>query len=284
MKFNKSSIIIALVVIASIIALGWFVLRPQAKITFSLAPENMTLAINDKVQQITHNQTISLKPGTYTFKFSRSEFSSVTKTLTIKDDDAIEFAMALNAETDAAKKIIADNPESAKIIEQYQLQQENELASLLPINGNGFTLNSCRSILFPQSEKKAFCITTKDDVGLRFANIQIKQLGFDPEKLEMMFGQKNLMTIIKTDTYKIEAYRTDTNKEPELYITPLNVPYVPVFTPQNEQLESIRIDSLNDLEAKGYKLDNYEIIFSNVYLSRYNADHTHSPKDNRSLD
>jgi hypothetical protein len=284
MKLNKTSIIIAIILLTVIITVGWFILRPHGKITFTLAPEEMTLSINNKERKIINGQSISLNPGTYGFKFSRDEFSSVTKTIVVNNKDVIDFAMALNPKTDAAKKLITDNPQSAKIIERYQLQQESQLASLMPVNGTGYVINSCRSVLYPQSERKAFCVTTKDDTGLRFANVQIKQLGFDPEKLEIMSGQKNLMTILKTNTYKVEAYTTDSNKKPDLYITPLNVPYVPVSTPRNEQLESIRTDSLADLKTKGYKLDNYEIIFSNVYLSRYNADHVHSSEGDHSLE
>lgn len=284
MKMKKSSIIVSLIAVAAIIALAWFFLRPQGKVAFSLAPEEMTLSINDKHQVIRHNQTVSLNPGTYTFKFSHNAFSTETKTVTVKNNETINFAMALNPQTDAARKIISDNPESVKIIEKYKLQQETELALLMPINGTGFSIKSCRSAKQPQSGKKAFCITTQHATSERLAKLYIKQLGYNPDTLEMMAGSKNLMTILSTDSYKVEVYSTDKEEKPTLYITPLNVPYVPPNAPRNEQLESIRTESLKDLESQEYVLNDYIIIFSNMYLSRYNADHVHSNDGDNSLE
>jgi hypothetical protein len=92
------------------------------------------------------------------------------------------------------------------------------------------------------------------------------------------------MTVMKTATYKVEAYITDTADKQSLYITPLNVPYVSLSEPYNAQLESIRTTSLAELEAAGYPNKNYEIVFSNNYLTRYNVDHDQHTDNGHNLE
>lgn len=275
MNIKRSHIIIGLIVGIIVIILGWFLLRPQGTIEFRLAPETVTLTLDGKDQSITKGQTIHLKPGSYNMTFSRSEFASEKRTVVVKNHETIKVTIALTPQTDAARKLISDNAESVKISEEYKAIRADDLNAKMPIKGTSFSIKSCPSIKHPGTKDKAFCIVTINSNSERIARLYLKEQGFNPDHLEILAGSSNLMTLLKTPSYKVEAYITDTSAKPSLYITPLNVPYVDNSVPFNQQLEDIRTTSLADLEKNGYTLDKYIIVFSNIYLTKYNADHVH---------
>lgn len=273
MNLKKSQIIIGTVIILGLIGLAWFLLRPQATVTLRLAPSSATLTYDDTSQTVTNGQSLAIKPGDYTLTFARNEFSTEKKTISIKNHDDITVTMALTPQTDAARKLINDNAESIKITNEYKEQKVAELAESMPVSGTGFNINTCPSVKYPTSDKKAFCIITSNPNSERLGKLYLKELGYNLDDLELLVGSTNLMTVMKTATYKVETYITDTADKQSLYITPLNVPYVSASETYNAQLESIKTASLTDLETAGYLNKNYEIVFSNVYLTRYNTDH-----------
>jgi hypothetical protein len=275
MNIKRSHIIIGIIVTIIVVAAGWFLLRPQGTVEFRLAPETVTLTLDGKNQSITKGNTITLKPGSYNMTFTRDEFSSEKRTVVVKNHETTKVTIALTPQTDAARKIISDNAESVKITEEYKTIRADDLAVKMPIKGTSFSIKSCPSIKHPGTKDKAFCIVTINSNSERIARLYLKEQGFNPDHLELLSGSSNLMTLLKTPSYKVEAYITDTADKPSLYITPLNVPYVDNSVPYNQQLEDIRTASLADLEKNGYKLDNYTIVFSNIYLTKYNADHVH---------
>lgn len=284
MTIKKSQIITGSIIGVLLIALGWFFLRPQGTVEFRLAPEQITIAIDGKSQTVTNGQTMSLKPGTYSFTFTKDEFSSEEKSVVIKNRETTKLTMALTPQTDAARKLISDNAESVKITKEYKIIKVTELADKMPIKAASFSIKNCPSFKHPGTKEKAFCIVTTNTNSERIARLYLKEQGYDPDELELLTGSSNLMTLLKDPTYKVEAYITDTSEEPNLYITPLNVPYVDNSVPFNQQLEDIRTTSLADLEKAGYKLDNYVVSFSNIYLTKYNADHVHEGEEGHSLE
>lgn len=275
MNIKRSHIIIGLSIGIVIVTLGWFLFRPQGIVEFRLAPETVTLTVDGKEQSITKGDTLSLKPGSYNMTFTRNEFATEKRTVVVKNHETVKVTIALTPQTDAARKLINDSAESLKITEEYRDIRANDLAAKTPIKGTSFSIKSCPSIKHPGSDRKAFCIVTINTNSERIAQLYLKEQGFNPDQLEILSGSSNLMTLIKTPSYKIEAYITDTSDKPSLYITPLNVPYVDNSVPYNQQLEDIRTASLADLEKNGYSLDSYTIVFSNIYLTKYNADHVH---------
>jgi hypothetical protein len=284
MNFKKSQLIISSLITLGLIGLTWFLLRPQATVTLRLAPSSATLAFNNTSQSVSNGQSLQIKPGNYTFTFSRDEFSTEKKTIEIKNHDNITVTMALAPQTDAARKLINDNPESVKIAAEYKEQRVTELAASMPVTGTGFSIKTCPSVKYPATDKKAFCIVTANPNSERLGRLYLKELGYNLDDLEILVGSSNLMTVMKTATYKVEAYITDTADKQSLYITPLNVPYVSLSEPYNAQLEALRTTALAELEAAGYPNKNYEIVFSNNYLTRYNVDHDQHTDNGHNLE
>ena len=279
MNIKRSHIIIGLTIGIILVAAGWFLLRPQGTVEFRLAPETVTLTLDGKNQSIKKGDTLTLKPGSYTMTFTRDEFSSEKRTVVVENHKTAKVTVALTPQTDAARKLISSNTESVKITEEYKVIKADDLAAKMPIKGTSFSIKSCPSFKYPGMKNKAFCIITINANSERIARLYLKEQGFNPDNLELMSGSSNLMTLLKTSNYTVEAYITDTADKPSLYITPLNVPYVDNSVPYNQQLEDIRSNSLADLEKDGYILDKYIIVFSNIYLSKYNADHFHAGHD-----
>ena len=285
MQLNKSSIIIILVIMTVITTAAAFFLRPQGKIEFALAPEEASLTINGSTQPIKNKQIIALSPGTYTLTVKRDQFSTESIEVAVKKNETLRTVIALDPQTDEARKIIADNSESVKITDEYKENIRSRLFNSLPLSGVNYSIDACESIKYPNTDKKALCVTSPTEAGEATAKLAVLQLGYDLDQFEVLSGKSSLKTIIKTDTYKVEVYANDPADKPQLYVTPLNVPYVAPNAPRNEQLESIRTASLADIEKAGYEHDKYVIIFSNMYLSRYNVDvHNHGEGAGSSLD
>lgn len=285
MQLKKSTIIIILLALTIVTVLAAFFLRPQGKVEFALAPEEATLSFNGSTQTIRNKQVISFSPGTYTLSVTRDDFSTETTSVTVEKNETVRTVIALDPQTDAARKIIESNPESVKIAQEYKNLLDARLFKSLPLSGVNYSVDSCKSVKYPATDKKSLCITSPTEAGEATARLAILQLGYNVDDYEVLSGKSTLKSFIKTDTYKIEAYQNDPADRPQIYITPLNVPYVPPNTPRNEQLESIRKASLAELEKQGYDQDNYVVIFSNIYLSKYNVDvHNHGEGAESSLD
>lgn len=285
MQLKKSTIIAILAALTIITVLAAFFLRPQGKIEFALAPEEATMSVNGNTQTIRNKQQISLSPGNYTLSVKRDQFSTESVNVTVKKNETVRSVIALAPRNDAARKIIENNPESVKITQEYKQIQHSRLFKSLPLSGVDYRVESCKSVKYPATDKQALCITSATDAGGETAKLAILQLGFNIDDYEVLTGKTTLKTFIKTDTYKIEVYQNDPADRPQIYITPLNVPYVPPTAPRNEQLEAIHTASLEQLEREGYEHEKYVIIFSNMYLSRYNEDvHNHGEGTDSRLD
>jgi hypothetical protein len=272
MKKNQTIILsVFAIIILSIV--GWYSTRPQGSLEFALAPQELTIAIDDKKQVITHRQTINLTPGNYETTFSATGFRSETKTITVENHKKLRVVMALTPLTDSAKKILSDNPESQNIVKEYEQVKYQELLASLPISGVGYIIGSCPSIKQPKSEAKALCIEAENPPAEAAARKSLQELGYNQASLEILTGTKNIRTVRATDTYRIDYY---TNTTPEggtgktaLFVTPLNTPFIPATTAYDAQLEDIRKTVLSDLSANNYDLSKYDIFYSNFYLSKY---------------
>ena len=284
MQFKKSTIIVVLAVLTLGTVVAAFLLRPLGKVEFALAPESATLTIDGNSRDIRNKQVITLSPGNYVFNVERDGFSTESVNVTVEKNKTVRTVVALDPQTDAARKIIDENAQSVQITQEYKKIQRDRLFNALPLSGVNYSVEACKSVKNPTSDDKALCITSPTEAGEVTAKLAVAQLGYNVDDFEVLTGKSTLKTIIKTDTYKVEVYQNDPADKPQLFITPLNVPYVPPTAPRNEQLESIRTASLAQLESEGYAHENYVIIFSNIYLSRYNVDvHNHGEGGQSSL-
>lgn len=276
---SKKTLLIGIITLVIITVSLVYLLRPQAKVELILAPSEGTIRINDKSHDAQNGQVLSLKPGTYTIYFSRQNFSTEQVTISLKDKEAKRLVIALTPQTDTARKIISSDPDSSAIIREYQKIKQSELLGKMPLSGVGFVLNSCLSVKNRLSNVPAVCINTDSPKeGEATARQYVQRLGYSLEGMEVLVGEHDRIILRQTESYKVEAYQNDTSDEPTLYITPLNVPYVSSGASHNEQLETIKSSAERELTSEGYKLENYHIIYSNPYLTRYNPD-PHSSDD-----
>jgi hypothetical protein len=276
MQLKKTPIILTVLAIITLSVLGWYVARPQGSLEFALAPNTMTLTIDKKDQTITHKQVLKLTPGTYEATFSRDGFQTETKAIVVEDKKSNRVVMALTPITDAAKKLLSESTESQKVVKEYEQVKYQELIASLPLSGVNYTVTSCPSVKYPKTDKKALCITAETPEGEAAAKNKIKDFGYNLASLEILTGTENIKAVITRDSYRIDYYsnvkqETDSDKL-ALFITPLNVPFVPYSTQKNPELEAIKSAALADLKDNGYALDKYAIYYSNVYLSQYNPD------------
>lgn len=273
MKFSKRFIILIIVVIVTLFTFGWYATQPKGKIEFALAPQEITATLNDKERSVKHGQTIKLTPGKYTASFTRNGFKTDTQTIIVEKNKTKRIVIALTPLTDAAKKILNDNPESKKIVEEYKQVRRAQLIASLPLSGVNYSIKSCQSVKQPKIDVKAVCIVTSTPEGEQMAKKYLEQMNYNLEELEILTGTENIKAVIATDTYKIDYYTNvhlEGSNKLTLFITPINVPFVAYTTQYDSRLEDIKSAALNDLKVQGYDVDKYDIYYSNSYLSKYN--------------
>ncbi|HEX7484243.1 MAG TPA: hypothetical protein VF281_03760 [Candidatus Saccharimonadales bacterium] len=272
MQLNKPLIIIVGLAVLLLSIAGWYFSRPMGTVEFALAPHTVTLKLAGKEQTIEHGQDLKLKPGKYEVSFTSDNFQTDSRSIVVEDKKTIKVIVALTPLNDAGKKQL-DNSESKKVIEAYRQQQYEELIASLPLSGVNYSITACPSIKEPKSDTKAVCIITKTAAGETAARESLQQLGYDLDNLPIIVGSENTKKILATDTYRIEYYvntKIEGATKPALFVIPINPPAVNYAAPYNVQLETLKSTVLADLKVNGYTVDNYDIYYSNVYLSRYN--------------
>ena len=274
LQLSKPLLITIAALIIGLSILGWYLGRPQGSIEFAVAPQEINFAYNGKTQTIKNGQFIKLAPGTYNATFSRDDFQTETQTIVVENKKTSRIVLALTPLTDSAKKLLADSPESQKVIKEYKTVQYKKLIDSLPLSGVNYAINACQSIKKPDADNKAVCIVAKSEAGKASARKSLEQLGYNLDDLELYSGTDSMLTVIATDTYRIDYYPNTkiegATKKP-LFITPLNVPFVPATATFNQTLEDIKTAALKQLKDDGYPVDKFDIFYSNVYLSRYNV-------------
>lgn len=281
MQLHKKSLIFGLIIGSLLLLATWYLTRPQGTLEFALAPESVQLTINDKPQTIQHKQKLSLSPGTYELTFSRDEFDSQTETVIVEKGETERIVMALTPKTDAARELINSNAESRAVAKEYTQVKYDKLIVSLPLSGVGYQITACPSLKKPSTDAKAICISTTTANGEQAALTAIRQFGYDTDELELLIGTETIKSVIKADSFTIDWYTnvdSEHSDKPSLFVTPLNVPFVPYNTANNPQLESIRDAALEALKENGYDIEKYDIVYSNIYLSKYNP-HSDDPSE-----
>jgi hypothetical protein len=273
LQLSKPLLVTIAVIIVGLSILGWYIGRPQGSIEFAIAPQEVTFTYNGEKQTIKNGQFIKVAPGTYSATFARDGFQTDTQTIVVENRKTNRVILALTPLTDSAKKLLADSPESQKVIKEYQSVQYKKLIDSLPLSGVNYAINACQSIKEPKAGNKAVCIVAKTEAGKTTAQKNLEQLGYNLDSLELYSGTDNMLTVIATDTYRIDYYPNTkiegATKKP-LFITPLNVAFVPATASFNQPLEDIKTAALKQLKNDGFPVNEFDIFYSNVYLSRYN--------------
>lgn len=274
MKITKTGIIISSILLLLAVVAITFLTQPKGSVEFALAPSEMTLTINSKPQTIQHKQILVLAPGTYEATFSSDGFKTKKKTIVVENKKKNRLVLALTPLTDAAKKKLSNDQQSTAVINEYNKIRYDELLDALPLSGTNYTISSCQSIKNPNSDTQALCITTDSETGKSAALAALRRLDYNTDELELLIGSATQKLILESSTYRIDYYTNvsqEDSTKPSLFITPLNVPFVAYGAPFNQQLESIKTEALNALTADGYDVSKYDIFYSNIYLSKYNA-------------
>jgi len=273
MKFSKTSIVAGIIAVIILSVVGWYFTRPQGSVEFIVAPHQLSISYSGRSQLVTHSQIIKLSPGIYDITFSRQGFKEAKKKITVTKNQTTRVVMALTPLTDEAKKILADSVESQAVIKEYKDVQYAELTDSLPLSGANYVVTKCKSVKHPASSTAALCINAPTPEGEAAARQAIAQLGYSIEGREVLVGNATTKSIIKRDSYQIDYYtnvKTEGSGKPALFITPINTPYVAASTASNPQLEAIKTAALTDLKVSGYDLSQYDIFYSDAYLSKYN--------------
>lgn len=273
MKLSKTSIVAGVIAVIVLSIAGWYFSRPQGSVEFAVAPHQITISYSGHSQLVTHSQVIKLSPGIYETTFSRQGFKEIKKKITVTKNQKTRVVMALTPITEEAKKLLADSVESQAVIKEYQDVQYTELTDSLPLSGANYVVTKCPSVKYPASNTSALCINAPTPEGEAAARQTIAQLGYSLEGRELLVGNATTKSIIRRDSYQIDYYtnvKTEGSGKPALFITPINTPYAPASTTLNPQLEAIKVAALTDLKTSGYDLSQYDIFYSDAYLSKYN--------------
>lgn len=198
---NKRNISIGLgvlFIIGLIIMSIVYSLTPKATLVLALAPEEGFLSIDGGPKNAVKNkQNISIKPGAHTVEFSRDEFDPLSQTFTVDDKKSIEVIIVLNPLTEAAKKLLL-TPGAQEVVQRFvgkkfikeseQLDQTYPILSILPIEARLYTVNSCRSVKYPDdSTKIALCADMSEEGLESYILKDITSRGYNPSDYEIIF-------------------------------------------------------------------------------------------------
>lgn len=275
-KIIKIGVFVGLIIIG---AAAWYLLTPRSTITLALAPETTTLKYGDTTKQVKDGQSFNIKPGKYTFTFSRNEFSTVTEQVDVKNGQKLEVLIALTPLTDNARSIINSNPKSVRITQGYasrivsrqaqEAAKNNPLLTKLPLGGKDYYIYACASVKYPKdATKQAICIDTLTDTSLPHALQAIKTAGFDPSTYEILSGSKTRKVFLTGANYTIDYFLNSQLDKPIIYInTTTSQGQGESVDTYHQRLLDIRTQALKDMATKGYDANNYLVYYTDSYLS-----------------
>lgn len=164
-----------------------------APVSVVIAPKNATVEINN--QTFKGNETIRVKPGTYTVKISKDGFETDTQKIVIKEDKTNSIISTLNPISDAAKQWYQNNQTEVLRVEgkagQLSAQQGEEFINQYPITKWLPLQKATYTIGYKQlseNSDEGIVITISAVEGYREAALQeIRDKGFDPSDYTIEF-------------------------------------------------------------------------------------------------
>jgi hypothetical protein len=200
---KKLLVVIFSVLIVALIVIAIYEAIPKTKVLITVAPGEVQLSIDNK-QDITvsDNQTLSITPGTHTFKVSESQFASYSTSLTFKKGQTTELLVALTAETTEAQTKLDNSDVSQAVIQRFQgnieqaqtnaLNKKYPIIADLPIETDLYSINVCPSQKYPNDPTKiALCIIETDPSVGQYALNAITNKGFSPNNYEIIYMPKS---------------------------------------------------------------------------------------------
>jgi hypothetical protein len=196
---KKLLIVIFSILIAALIALAIYQAVPKTKLLLSVAPDSVQLSIDNKPNiTVSDNQTISITPGSHTFKVSEDQFVSYTTTATSKKGQTTELLVALTAITTAAQNELDNSPSSQAVIQRFEgnieqaqtaaIDKNYPIVADLPIETDLYSINVCPSQKYPNDPTKiALCIIETDPDVAQYALNAITNKGFNPSDYEIIY-------------------------------------------------------------------------------------------------
>lgn len=194
-------VIIGLIAIALVTFLVIYSITPRSTITLLLAPEEGFMTIDGGSKQpVKNKQNLNITPGKHTVKFSRDEFDSFSKDITIANKQTLEVIIILNPLTNAARQLLL-TPGADEVIQRFtgekmiketdQLNKDYPILSILPIEARLYIVNTCKSIKYPDDATKvAICADVYQEGLEPFVLKDITSRGYNPADYELIFIDK----------------------------------------------------------------------------------------------
>lgn len=197
---NKKRFIIASIIISIliVISLTIYFLIPRSYIKFATAPQQVTISVDKDKQLISNDDTVSVTPGNHNITVSRDGFESYTKEVNLSNGQAIEFLVALNPLTDAAKRLLADDKSQAVIQRFYgdiitkqtnNMIKKYSILNILPIQARLYTVVACPSQKYPNDITKiALCANETSSSLEPYVLADIQSRGYNPNNYEIIWN------------------------------------------------------------------------------------------------
>lgn len=198
---HHNIIIIILVVVALFIIIPFSVFiasvfsnKDTVSVSLVIAPQEVTLTEGNKKQTVSSDDVLQLSPGTHKLEFSKENFSTVTKEVTIDSHDPTRQSVFLEPQNDEAtaeletevNQMALQGISDLEHLDEEDFYEKNPIAAKLPINNY---LTKIRYEIDPSDASGSSIIIIVDAYpGYRHAAItRIKSLGIDPTTLNIQF-------------------------------------------------------------------------------------------------
>lgn len=258
---NKK-LIIVLVLVGLAVTIGLLLyFTPRGKVQIVLSPESVTLKIDDQKElPVQNGQEFTLNTGVYVLQASREGFSTETSRIEVKNGETTKVAIALTPLTDEAKKATSE-----KLTAEALAAKNAQFFAQLPFKSSNYSIEACQSVKYPNdTTKKALCISELTPGARSLALAYVKNAGYKPDDFELLIGTQQKKTVISSANYIIEYFSSVESPKMPIYITTLH-------TDDNESKLAARDEALRDFAASGYDINQYDIYYSDTFLSQYNT-------------
>jgi len=203
MKYKKIIIIATVLITLIFIGLIIYSLIPKSHIKFVVAPNEVTVLIDDKSYAIKNNDVIKTSPGEHTITISKNEFETFSEDISIAKNEEKKMVIVLIPLTESAKALLKDPLVQGAIESSSANNSSDELSTkvlynpildILPIEGKLYTITSCKSMKYPDDITKiALCIEYKKQTDISDSNLRssileaIRSKSYNPDDYEIIW-------------------------------------------------------------------------------------------------
>ncbi len=187
--------IIALLLIGSLVLL----FLPKTQLNSIVAPSPVNIQIdNGSTKRVNNGDKLDISPGTHTIKVSEDDFTSYSKTITIKSGETQDFLVALKPNSPTAQARL-NNPTSQAIVQRFngpiidngtaQLNKDYPILKILPIQARLYSIHPCASVKYPNDATKiAICVDGTTSEVKPYAIQDIASRGYNVDNYEMIYS------------------------------------------------------------------------------------------------